>query len=325
MRRRAWLAAAALLGSGCGYVGDTLPPLLRIPQPVSDLSAAQRGAVIVVEFTVPTFTTEGALLREPPGLDLRAGLAPDPWDPQVWAARGTPLSSVTVENNRARCELPAAPWAGREIVFGVRAIGANGRDAGWSNFVTVEVVAPLAPPRELRAESIPEGVRLAWEAQAPLFRLFRRGPGENAFAPLAETTDSAWTDAAARAGAAYEYRVLAVQKTSTGEAQSEPSEAVRVVPVDRLPPAVPAGLTAVTSTTSIELAWQRNTEPDLAAYRVYRSTPDGEFQPLAETGQTPGYSDRAIEPRQRYRYAVQAIDAAGNESALSPPVEAIAP
>lgn len=326
MKRGGWLAVAALLAAGgCGYVGDTLPPLLRIPQPVDDLTAEQRGSAIVVQFTVPVLTTEGALLREPPTIDLRAGPGPAPWDEEVWAARAKRIGPGPVEGNRARYEVPAEEWAGQEIVFGVRIIGANGRDAGWSRFVTVAVVPPLAAPRELRAESVAGGVRLAWSAQAPLYRVFRRGPDEKIFSPAAETAETFWTDTAAAPGKPYEYRVLAVRKTGTGEARSEPSEAIRIEPEDRFPPAAPAGLTAVASTASIELAWQRNTEPDFAAYRVYRAPPEGEFQPLGETGHTPSYSDRAVESGKPYRYAVLAIDTTGNESPLSAPVAVTAP
>ncbi len=318
-------AAALLLATGCGYVGDTLPPLLRIPQRVDDLAAEQRGSVILVQFTVPALTTEGALLREPPTLDLRAGPGPAPWDQEAWAAQAQRLGPGPVEGGRARYQLPAAQWAGQEIVFGVRVIGANGRDAGWSNFATVAVVPPLDAPRELRAESVPAGLRLVWNAKAPLFRIFRRGPDEKVFAPAAEVAETSWVDTAAAPGSTYEYRIVAVQKTSTGEARSEPSEVLRAVPVDRSPPAAPAGLRAVASTATIELAWERNPEPDLVGYRVYRAASEGEFQPLAETGQNPSYSDQDVQSGKPYRYAVQAIDAGGNESPLSPPVAITAP
>ena len=49
----------ALLVTGCGYVGDPLPPALNIPVPVADLNAVQRGDQIIIQFTVPQMTTEG--------------------------------------------------------------------------------------------------------------------------------------------------------------------------------------------------------------------------------------------------------------------------
>jgi hypothetical protein len=325
MRLPAVTLALALLGAGCGYVGEPLPPLLRIPVPVEDLAAVQRGARIVVQFTVPRMSTEGALLREPPTLDLRAGPGPSPWDEHVWAAQARPLREVPVEDGRARYEAPVNGWTGQDIVFGVLAVGSGGRQAGWSNFVVVTVVEPVARPEEVRAESVAQGVRVAWQGQAPLFRIFRRAPGEKRFLHAADTAEAEWTDVATEYGRAYEYLVQSIVKTGTGEAESEASAPVRIAPEDRFPPAVPAGLTAVASTGGIELAWEPNTEADFSGYRVWRAAAGEELAPIGEAGRNPSYTDRGVQPGQPYRYAVSAIDMSGNESDPSPAVEVTAP
>jgi fibronectin type 3 domain-containing protein len=67
---------------------------------------------------------------------------------------------------------------------------------------------------------------------------------------------------------------------------------------------------------SVELTWERNTEADLAGYRVYRATGDGAFEKLDDV-QVPAYSDRKVEAGKTYRYALSAVDQAGNESARS--------
>jgi fibronectin type 3 domain-containing protein len=46
---------------------------------------------------------------------------------------------------------------------------------------------------------------------------------------------------------------------------------------------------------------------------------------LAETGESPSYSDRAMKSGTTYRYAVTAFDKLGNESEKSAPVTVIAP
>jgi hypothetical protein len=317
--------AAAALGlvllAGCGYVGEPLPPLLHIPVPVADLTAVQRGARVIVEFSVSRMTTESTLLREAPEIDLRGGPGPSPWNEHEWAAQARQLGEGPVENGRARYETPVNGWPGRDIVFGVRVLGPGGRSAGWSDFVTIAVVPPLARPEDVRAEAVAGGVRVAWQGKAPLYRIFRRAPGEQAFTHAADTADAAWTDAATEYGRAYEYVVQGIAKTGTGEAESDPSDPVRIEPKDRFPPAVPAGLTAVVSTAGIELAWERNTEPDFSAYRVWRAGAGEELAPIGEAGQTPSYADRTAAPGQAYRYAVSAIDMSGNESALSAAVE----
>jgi len=320
------LAAAGVLAlAGCGYIGEPLPPLLNIPARVTDLAAVERGGHIIVQFSLPRLSTEGAVLRRPPELDLRAGPAAAPFDADAWAAGAQRFQQPPITKDRVRYELPVNGWPGKEIIIGVRAIGAKGRDAGWSNFAVLAVVPPPVRPTDLRAEAVPEGVRLTWVGQGALYRVWRRGPGEQAFTPVGDTGQPAWTDARTVYGSTYEYLVQAIVKTASGVAESENSAETRITPADRFPPAVPTGLAAVASTGSLELVWDRNTEPDFAAYRVYRATAGGPFVRIAETGATPSYSDRAVEAGKTYRYAVAAVDTSGNESKLSEPVEVTAP
>lgn len=46
--------------SGCGNVGDPQPPLVQIPQAVSDLSAQQVGGQIELAFSLPRYNTDGS-------------------------------------------------------------------------------------------------------------------------------------------------------------------------------------------------------------------------------------------------------------------------
>jgi hypothetical protein len=76
--------------------------------------------------------------------------------------------------------------------------------------------------------------------------------------------------------------------------------------------------------SAIDLAWERNTEPDFAKYIVWRAAGDGPFEKLGETD-SPVYSDKAVKSGTRYRYSISAVDQKGNESQRSAPVEATAP
>ena len=90
--------------------------------------------------------------------------------------------------------------------------------------------------------------------------------------------------------------------------------------MDRFAPAVPGGLTALAGVSTVELAWERNTEPDLQGYVVYRGLGDGKLEKLSPV-EAPSYSDKAIEAGKTYRYAISSIDRYGNESK---PSEAVA-
>ena len=222
-------------------------------------------------------------------------------------------------------EIPAAPWVGKDVVLGVRVAGANGHPSAWSKLLALSVVQPPAPPRDLKAENVLEGVRLTWSGDGPAYRVYRRADADAAFTVAANTEAREYLDRATEYGKPVRYIVQAIVKTGTGEVESDLSMEVTRTPADEFPPAVPAGLTAVPTANSIELTWDRDTEPDLAGYRIYRAAPGGEFQKIGETAEAPSYSDRQIEAGKKYRYTVSAFDKAGNESKQSAEIEVAAP
>ena len=58
-----WVAILVLAAAlGCGKRGDPLPPLARTPQPVRDLTVAQRGSDLEIRYTAPRTTTGGVRL-----------------------------------------------------------------------------------------------------------------------------------------------------------------------------------------------------------------------------------------------------------------------
>jgi hypothetical protein len=321
--RRVLLIAPALALFGCGYPGEPLPPLLNIPQRVTDLAAVERGSKIIVQFTVPKLTTESVVIKGPLHFDLRAGEpGPAPFDTNVWVASAISVGEVTPVEGRVRYEVAAMPWIGKEVVFAVKVSGPGGKDAGWSNPVVVSVVPSLNKPDELKAQPVREGVRLTWRGSGPSYRVYRRAQDEKEFSVAATSNKNEWSDVNTEYGKTYRYLVQAV----AGQAESEPSDEVDITPRDIFPPPIPSGLTAVPTTNSIELAWEPVTDADLAGYRIYRvPASGGDFERIGETTQAPSFSDRKIEPGKQYRYAVTAFDGNGNESERSQPIEVPAP
>ena len=319
-------SALILVLSGCGYIGEPLPPLLNIPQRVGDLAAFQLGPRIWVRFTLPKLTTEGVVLKQVPRMDLRIGPQPGAeFNAQAWAATAQPVPGGAVANGVADYQIPAAEWVGKQVALAVKMIGKNGRDAGWSNPATLTVVPPPAQPHDLIATAVPEGVHLTWQGAGNAFTVFRRGPEEKEFQALARSEKPAWTDTTAQFGSPYSYRVQALVKAGKGEAESELSGEVTITPQDTFPPPPPTGLTAVPSAASIELAWQPEAGATIAGYRVYRALDNGPLQQIAGTQNLPAYSDRQIQSGKTYRYAVTTVKKNGMESKPSAPVEATAP
>jgi hypothetical protein len=313
---------AALLLTSCGYIGDPLPPLANVPLRVGDLAAIQRGGRIIAHFTVPLRTTEGFPIPRPLTLDLRIGAGTEQFEENQWASRARHIPAPVVSGPLATYEIPAAEWTGKEVVLGVRITAANGKQSGWSNWAIVPVIAAPETPQSVTAISTAQGVQVSWRAPGAAFRVLRK-TGAAAYATVAEVESSPWTDTATEYGKPYTYIVQTIAKLNgSKQAESDLSEEATVVPEDKFAPAVPAGLRADAVTASIELAWDRNTEPDLAGYRIYRAVGDGPLEKVADTSQVPTYSDRAVEHGKTYRYSISAVDRVGNESARSAPVAA---
>ena len=158
--------AGCLWLSGCGYVGEPLPPALNIPNVVAALPVTQRGDKIVLDFTIPERTTENLPLKRVTEVDLR-----------LWPSDGKPFELGRLVTNSQKIaatadkagpvttETVAQPWVGHELFFVVRTFGPGHRPSGWSNLALLTVVPPLPEPAagDISAEGVAEGVRLRWK------------------------------------------------------------------------------------------------------------------------------------------------------------------
>ena len=296
-------------------MGPPKPPALEIPTRITDLRAAEYGDQILVQFTIGPLTTDGLALKSVKAVELRVAAGDSPQMLRIPANGPGPVDH----------DFPAKDWVGKQVTLMVRATGPKGKDSDWSNPVTLAVGVPLATPSNLQAVSDPKGVRLTWvdsfgSEAGGRYRIFR-GSGDAMPQRLAESDKPEYLDTAVDFGSPYRYFVQAV----VGELrQSEVSAIVGVTPTDTFPPAVPVGLMAVAGVNSIELAWQPNTEDDLAGYQVYRSAAGGAPERIAGPVDVPNFSDHTVEIGKKYSYTITAVDRTGNESAHSTAVEVTA-
>ncbi|MEO8027855.1 MAG: hypothetical protein ABI823_15330 [Bryobacteraceae bacterium] len=311
---------AILMLSGCGYIGEPLPPALNIPVAITDLRALEYGDHLLVEFTAPALSTEGLGLTALRGVELRVGPTEPNFNLDRWAPGARRIDAEVLKPGAVSKEIPIREFVGKELVVAARAIGPKGRTGAWSNLAVVAIVNPLEKPRDLKAVASADGVQLSWAGSHTKFRIYR-GTRDEEPAPIAESAAAAYADTSAQFETPYRYFVQAIQE----KAESEVSDSVRLTPEDKFPPAVPAGLAAITGPDSIELTWERNTEPDFRAYRIYRAPEGGVFTQIAASVDTPNYSDKTVEPKKKYRYTVTSFDLKGNESRPSAEVEVLAP
>ena len=315
------LLSALLLTAGCGYIDPPLVPLANVPDPVVDLAAVQRGAVLIVHATVPTFTTENVRIRTPLTLELHIGTPGDHFNAEEWAGRARKISDAQFKNGLATYEIPIKDWTGKQVVIGVRAIGPNGKESNWSNYANLRVVPPPEVPSPPKLENVAAGVHVTWTGGGDQFRVLRRAANEETYVVAMTLPGHEWTDTGTEYGKTYTYMMQALVDAGDKQmAESDFSATWAIVPKDEFAPAVPSGLSADPTPGSIALNWLPDTEPDLAGYRIYRSVDDGPWQKVADQNTVPSYNDTAVEHGKTYHYAVSAVDKAGNESARCSPV-----
>ena len=121
-------------------------------------------------------------------------------------------------------------------------------------------------------------------------------------------------------GNVYTYVVVPVRRINGRFVEGVPYTPLEVTTVDTTPPAVPEGIEIVPINDGAFIRWQGASETDIGRYRVYRRVNQGaEFVPIDDGRQTiTAFSDSEF--RLGFEYAVSAVDQAGNESPMSPPV-----
>ncbi len=118
------------------------------------------------------------------------------------------------------------------------------------------------------------------------------------------------------------YVVRALQMFGDLAVEGDASPPACVTLRDTFAPAAPTGLTAVASEGAVNLIWSPGSEPDLAGYRVVRTTlPSGATVTLTPAAIRESTFTDTVPAGVRYAYSVQAVDSAGNVSPASSPVE----
>jgi hypothetical protein len=217
---------------------------------------------------------------------------------------------------------------GNTYWYRVRPFDSRGRlGAQVSAPLSGTTAARPAPPAGFRAYSqLPRQVALSWEPSAdPTVSgyVISRSPSANGnFLPIAKLDGrftTTWVDRGLGDLRVFYYRLAALN--ASGGA-SEPTAAARAV--TKPEPLPPVGLhLAERALGRNVVAWERNVEPDLSGYRVFRRRANGAGPELvAEVGaDTTRVADEAVGASEKLAYQVQAFDRDGLESEPSDAVE----
>ena len=175
---RAALAAGGImlaLLAGCASPAPPLPPSLKLPEVVTDLTATRVGAQVMLRWTTPTHTTDKLLIRGPVTAEICRETPPaaaGPVQSRGQSSRKSPATpcaavvreSVTAGATEAVDALPAelAQGTARLLRYRVQLKNAAGRTAGPSPAVSVAAGAAPEPVADLRAAATKGGVVLEW-------------------------------------------------------------------------------------------------------------------------------------------------------------------
>jgi hypothetical protein len=266
---------------GCGTPGAPQPPSLKLPEPVTDLTAVRAGNTITLHWTMSKKTTDHLLISS----QIRGPVPVEVCRRERATDNCQPVSELAVAagiEGEFRESLPAALASGdpRPLFYFVKLKNKPaGRSAGLSNGAATIAGAPPAPISGLHAAVRADGVALHWDqpnaaGNITPIRLHRRlltlpppkektnksgpipvgGPAESVLRDLVVDVPvpghaAGGLDSTARFGESYEYTAQRFERLTvdgkTLELASEVSGAVHVDVVDNFPPAVPAGLAAV--------------------------------------------------------------------------------
>ena len=103
---------------------------------------------------------------------------------------------------------------------------------------------------------------------------------------------------------------------------AEWADALGLVTIDTVPPAVPGGMKAMGRDKGVDLSWTPSANKDIGQYRIYRSnTPLTGFQEAGRTELTT-LRDLNLTNETVYFYRIAAVDLAGNESKPSESIRA---
>ncbi len=202
--------------------------------------------------------------------------------------------------------------AGTAYTYSVRALDAAG-NLGDASFVAVAVdLAPPQPPASLSAQWLagPLRVQLSWPAAVDdvgvvAYELSRDG------VVLGRTATTSFVDSAVAPATTYSYSVVAIDAAGNRSASTSAS---LTTAGDATAPSTPSGLTAKAASgpRRVKLSWAASSDDaGVTGYRVYRD------DALIATVGVTKYVDSAVAASTTYRYAVGAVDAAGNESPRS--------
>jgi hypothetical protein len=326
---------------GCGKEGPPLPPIIRVAERTTDLTAFQEGDQAVLRWSYPAMTTSGQNLTDIEAIQVwRAALPlgqepPPPISPhdrqvqrQLLEGQGEILLVLGPDEIAAatrgsailiRDDLEA--W--RETVedpdtfvlwYGVRTVCCRKRESELSNVVRLEPQAPPEPPTGLALEAGSDGIDVRWVRLIDTKTVIERSADGASWTAVTDdpVAGENWRDEKAAQGRAWSYRLRSAIVLPGGElVVGQPSEPERIDHPDTYPPVAPSDVVCLPEGAQVRVRWQA--VAGAVVYSVARQHGDEAVDILTDDHRSVEFTDPEP-PLGKLVYFVTARDAAGNRS-----------
>jgi fibronectin type 3 domain-containing protein len=322
----------------CGR--KTLPLVPDSPRPavIKDIKVTTRDTVAFLSWPLPTQNVEGKNMLPSDTQRFRIYRAEVGQDKK--AARHKLYAEIDMANpSPAEVRNGTVFWSDQNLKFGhaysyrIRALSVRGGVSPMSSEVRIAPLLSLAVPRDLTAQASDSTIKLTWTPTTTrtdgsryegfvgynLYRGTEKGRYDDLPLNKEPLRTNSFKDTTAANNRTYYYIVRSVDSPALPWKESLDSDEVSATPRDLTPPARPTGLTVVPGVGRAFLTWNENKEPDLAGYRIYRSTVSGKaYVRITDKILTrTTFSDETAKQGAVYYYKITAVDRAGNESAGS--------
>jgi hypothetical protein len=352
------LLVIVLIITGCGKIGDPLPPIPRAPLTIDDLAVTQQGTQLTLSFPIVLTQRSPKLQRIDVYRLIESTDDPLGLPEETFSMRATIIYSLPGDQiplNRSTITYPDPlnlknGLRNSRYRYAVRLVTSMGATADFSNYALITPLFELAlPPVRLQANQRETETEITWSAptanengtspaNVTAYNIYRRVDGSNDpltrlnTEPLLETR---FVDRNFQFGAKYEYVVRALSllpgDPSLNNAIESDTSSLVYTPKDTFPPAEPTPITIASIAGIVSLYWPLNSEPDVVGYNIYRAEdekapPDKWIKLNPQLHKTASFRDDKVQVGKQYFYQVSAVDASSNESSRSAIVsELVAP